>query len=293
MILVHDANKVQTAVYDLCLQEKDVWVLDIETFNKHFSKLFNSEAIDKNNLICRGTDKSPLKRSTSRDIVIDFDFSDKNMQIADLLDREAHDPELLYIRDIRPEDIILLLDVAVKYQDEYMGRNGFIDILLKERKYLFQLHDWQDISMQNVINREFWFRPIAHMGLINGNYKITAVGEYLQKLGASGSKNEYKDLLTYRFLKAPGIETFLKTASKIKCFSKGDFDRQLCTALLKRGFFKNEEAGIRYVRSIFSWMKQLRIAEWESIRFNINKKYISDLLRTYESSEPHSSSSTV
>ncbi len=290
-ILVHDAEDIQPSIFELTMKDSNVWVLDLESFKKYFKRIMNDDRINKKEIVCKPNIKSPLKRKGYREIIVDFDLSDKNNQIESMLHIDAPNPELLYIRDIRPEDLIFILEIALEYKDNYIGRNGFIDLLVNEKKRLFKNHNWQENAMVRVLEREFWFRPALHMGMLNGNYKITAIGEYLYNLWQSGEKTEYFNLLTYRFLKSPGIETFLKQGSNVnkkliweENLSKKNFDEKLCDELLKKKYFRNKDAGIRYVRSILSWMKNLEIAEWQNYKgFVINKEKISKLLKIYSS----------
>ena len=289
-ILVHDSNTVQPNVINSLENKKDAWVLDVESFSKNINNILNNTLESKRLNICKQriqyVNIPPLHREKKRTIKHKIDFLDKGNKIKLKLKQDSPDVDLLYIRDTRPNDLALILEVALENKNNYLGRSGFIDILLKKEnlKKLFKFHNWKEDTKKRAINREFWFRPAIHMGFIDGDYKITTLGEYFLKL--KDQKNDKKFILffAYRLLNSPGVDDLLeaikdtqKDMVKNNIFSKQLFKKELIDHII----FMHpqlETVADRYYQSILNWLKTLDIFKWEKKKGAIiNNQLINDL----------------
>jgi len=289
-ILVHDAQSVQPAIKEIVSKRNDVWVLDYVSFTNIFKQIVshNIDGLRKYN--CRGIESSPLKRKKIRVLEEKIDLSDPTRYYKAILAKDSFKPELLYIRDIRPDDLIFLINITHANSDSYRGREGYKNLLIANREYLFQLHEWSDHAKQNVIKREFWFRPLIHMGILDGNYRITSVGEYLYQLWVKNEKDEYNKYIKYRFLQAPGIKYLFKVFDqkqsqilKEKLISVSYFNELILDDLIENNYVSNREGGIRYLNSIKNWMKIFNFGEFISKKgFILNKSEISYILTEFK-----------
>ena len=143
--------------------------------------------------------------------------------------------------------------------------------------------------MIRAIEREFWFRPAIHMGFIDGNYKITSVGEDLYKLWQAGDIKEYNNYFKYRFLTSPGIRNYVNMIRKVQKQMEQEhivnisvFKSLLLDSLVEKNYVKNEEAGQRYIQSINHWIKILNLGSWDSKKgFIFNKNNIDTALASF------------
>lgn len=269
LIIVHDARELNSQIYKVVESENNIWVLNYKEFERYFIKILNGEEkLNKNK--CNGIEESPFRRLKNKTIEEEIDLSDNRNIFVEILNPQNHIPELIYIRDITPDDLIFLIILTYENRDKYKGREGYKKLLKNNTDYLFQNHEWEEKTKKGVIEREFWFRPLKHMEIIDVNYRITVHGEYLYELWERKEQDEYQDHIKYLFLKAPGIKELLEIF-RIKneiLLKKGvinvqELYEQTLNDLIDKKYVKTKESGKRYLDSIRSWMKKFMIADYK------------------------------